>query len=74
MNNPNARVSCTYKQFFEEAMTVEPKLRFVSQNQIQLGSLCDDLAVIAFLKEKPAPLLKEVLTTLRRYNEVLFKA
>lgn len=71
--NPNARVPFTYKEFFNEAMAVIPSLRFIPQGQMPVHELCMDIAVESFLKQKPAPLTREVLTTFRKYGEVTFK-
>lgn len=72
-SNPNARVPFTYREFFAEAMQVLPKLRYVDQNNVALYDLCTTIAVEAFLLDKQAPLTKQVMMTINRYNEVSFK-
>lgn len=71
--NPNAKVSCTYKEFFEEVMNLVPKLKYTPQNQLALHDILTEASVQAFLKEEKAPLVKEVFVTFRRFGEVHFK-
>lgn len=72
--NPNARVSCTYREFMEELMTILPSLKFISQNELPLNEISTEAAMTAFVKKIDAPLLREVLITQKRYGMILFKS
>lgn len=71
--NPRAAVSCTYREFFTEAMSILPNLRFMPQDSGPIDELLNEVAVTAFLKQVQAPHAREVLQTYRRYGEVMFK-
>jgi hypothetical protein len=71
--NPKATVTCTYREFFAEAMTILPNLRFIPQGQAPIDELLNEVAVTAFLKDAKAPCTREVMSTYRKYGEVMFR-
>lgn len=72
-NQPRASVSCTYREFFTEAMSILPNLRFIAQGQAPIDEILNEVAIEAFMKEKPAPHAREVIQTYRKYGEVYFR-
>lgn len=71
--NPNATVTCTYREFMDEVMKLVPNFRFIPQGHIPVGEIAEQAALNAFCKEQDAPLTRSVLITFRKYGAVIFK-